>query len=182
MACRCVSSCRTLSQDTSGWSFWRNEQIRAIKTPGVNTVKILLKKVENLCHSMKFRRCPLFRKMLSRSGTPLWLTPATNSYMWWVVYVLSPATARGGAISADSQHWALHQPYTCYSSPFSYLFRPMPSFCVGVSFVVCLTCCRRPSLSHLHSVSRIPRRGVVSPLDSVSGLGARDGTPVHLFL
>ncbi len=50
------------------------------------------------------------------------------------------------------------------------------------SFVVCLTCCRRPSLSHLHSVSRIPRRGVVSPLDSVSGLGARDGTPVHLFL
>ncbi len=36
-------------------------------------------------------------------------------------------------------------------------------------------------LSHLHSVSRIPRRGVVSPLDSVSGLGARDGTPVHLF-
>ncbi len=123
-----------------------------------------------------------FWTKLSRSGTPLWLTPATNSYMWWVVYVLSPATARGGAISADSQHWALHQPYTCYSSPFSYLFRPMPSFCVGVSFVVCLTCCRRPSLSHLHSVSRIPRRGVVSPLDSVSGLGARDGTPVHLFL
>ncbi len=116
------------------------------------------------------------------SGTPLWLTPATNSYMWWVVYVLSPAAARGGAISADSQHCALHQPCTCYSSPFSYLFRPLPSFCVGVSFVVCLTCCWRPPLSHLHSVSRIPRRGVVSPLDSVSGLGARDGTPVHLFL
>ncbi len=31
-------------------------------------------------------------------------------------------------------------------------------------------------------MSRIPRRGVVSPLDSVSGVGARDGTPVHLFL
>ncbi len=104
------------------------------------------------------------------------------SYMWWVVYVLSPAAARGGAISADSQQCALHQPCTCYSSPFSYLFRPMPSVCVGVSFVVCLTCCCRPPLSHLHSVSRIPRRGVVSPLASVSGLGARDGTPVHLFL
>ncbi len=31
-------------------------------------------------------------------------------------------------------------------------------------------------------MSRIPRRGVVNPLDSVSGFGARDGTPVHLFL
>ncbi len=123
-----------------------------------------------------------FRYIIVTSGTPLWLIPATNSYMWWVVYVLSPAAARGGAISADSQHCALHQPCTCYSSPFSYLFRPLPSFCVGVSFVVCLTCCWRPPLSHLHSVSRIPRRGVVSPLDSVSGLGARDGTPVHLFL
>ncbi len=120
--------------------------------------------------------------ILSRSGTPLWLTPATNSYMWWVVYVLSPAAARGGAISADSQHCVLHQPCTCYSFPFSYLFRPMPSFCVGVSFVVCLTCCWKPPLSHLHSVSRIPRRGVVDPLDSVSGSGARDGTPVYLFL
>ncbi len=119
---------------------------------------------------------------VSRSGTPLWLTPATNSYMWWVVYVLSPAATRGGAISADSQHCVLHQPCTCYSFPFSYLFRPMPSFCVGVSFVVCLTCCWRPPLFHLHSVSRIPRRGVVDPLDSMSGSGARDGTPVYLFI
>ncbi len=31
-------------------------------------------------------------------------------------------------------------------------------------------------------MSRIPRRGVVNPLDSGSGFGARDGTPVHLFL
>ncbi len=114
-------------------------------------------------------------------GTPLRLTPATNSYMWWVVYVLSPAAARGGAISADSQHCALHQPCTCYSLPF-----PIYSGLCPLSVSVChlwfvLPCMLRPPLFYLRSVSRIPRRGVVNPLDSVSGLGARDGTPIHLF-
>ncbi len=115
-------------------------------------------------------------------GTPLRLTPATNSYMWWVVYVLSPAAARGGAISVDSQHCALHQPCTCYSLPF-----PNYSGLCPLSVSVChlwfvLPCMLRPPLFYLRSVSRISRRGVVNPLDSVSGLGARDGTPVHLFL
>ncbi len=71
-------------------------------------------------------------------GTPFRLTPTTINYTWWVVYVLSSAATRGGAISADSQHCALHQPSTCYSLPLSYLFRPMLSFSVGTSFVVCL--------------------------------------------
>ncbi len=114
--------------------------------------------------------------------TPFRLTPATISYTWWVVYVLSSAATRGGAISADSQHCALHQPCTCYSLPLSYLFRPMP-----LSVSVCLLwfvlpCLLSSPLCYLRSVSRIPRRGVVNPLDRLSGLEARDGTPVHLFL
>ncbi len=119
--------------------------------------------------------------MLVTIGTPLRLTPATNSYMWWVVYVLSPAAARGGAISADSQHCALHQPCTCYSLPF-----PIYSGLCPLSVSVChlwfvLPGMLRPPLFHSCSVSRIPRRGVVNPLDSVSG-SVTDGTPVHLFI
>ncbi len=81
-------------------------------------------------------------------GTPLRLTPATNSYMWWVVYILSPAAARGGAISADSQHCALHQPCTCHSLPF-----PIYSGLCPLSVSVChlwfvLPCMLRPPLFH----------------------------------
>ncbi len=80
-------------------------------------------------------------------GTSLRLTPATISYTWWVVYFLSSAAARGGAISANSQHCALHQPCTSYSFPLSYLFMSMPSLCVGMSFCVSSYLARRDLLN-----------------------------------
>ncbi len=58
------------------------------------------------------------------------------SYTWWFVFVLSSAAAHGGAISANSQRGALHQPRTSYSFPFSYLFPSIPSLCVGMSYCV----------------------------------------------
>ncbi len=64
---------------------------------------------------------------------------------------------------------------------------PIYSGLCPLSVSVCLLwfvlpCSLRSLLFYPRSVSRIPRRGVVDPLDSVSGLGARGGTPVHLFL
>ncbi len=64
---------------------------------------------------------------------------------------------------------------------------PIYSGLCPLSVSVCLLwfvlpCSLRSPLFYPRSVSRIPRRGVVNPLDSVSDLGARDGTPVHLFL
>ncbi len=82
-------------------------------------------------------------------GTSLQLTPATISYMWWVVYFLSSAAASGGAISANWQCCALHQPCTCYPFSLSYLFMSMPSLCVGMSFCVSSYLARRDLLSSI---------------------------------
>ncbi len=101
-------------------------------------------------------------------GTSLRLTPATISYTWWVVYVLSSAAARGGAISADS---ALH---LLLVSPFLFIHVFALSLCRYVFLCFVLPCMYRSPLFYPFTVSRIPRRGVNNPLDSVSVLGACD--------
>ncbi len=111
-------------------------------------------------------------------GTSLRLFPAVHtysvsvSYTWWFVFILSSAAARGGAISANSQRWVLHQPRTCYSFSPSYLFPSMPARCVGMSLCVMFLPCMCGDLlsSYFCTVSRILRRGLISLLDSVAGL------------
>ncbi len=123
-------------------------------------------------------------------GTSLRLFPAVHtysvsvSYTWWFVFILSSAAARGGAISANSQRWVLHQPRTCYSFSPSYLFPSMPARCVGMSLCVMFLPCMCGDLlsSYFCTVSRILRRGLISLLDSVAGLGAWDWHPFGHFL
>ncbi len=62
--------------------------------------------------------------------------------------------------------WGSNQPCTCYSFPLSYLFLSVPSLCVGMSSCVTsnLAYGEYSSLRSFYTVSRIPRRGLISPL------------------
>ncbi len=80
-------------------------------------------------------------------GTSLRLFPAVHtysvsvSYTWWFVFILSSAAAHGGAISANSQRWVLHQPRTCYSFSLPIYSPSMPARCVGMSLCVMFLPC-----------------------------------------
>ncbi len=80
----------------------------------------------------------------------------------------------GEQSALNSQCGALHQPRTCYSFPLSYLFPSMPSLCVGMSSCVSSYLAYVEISSIFCTVSRIPKRELINPLDSMAGLGARD--------